>query len=392
MPRPPALSLRLLRLPLSVGVVFAAALATASPRQAEIAAMYPVMIKAVESGNFGQARNICDQAILWDPDNPVHHYNLACIEARAGGLRLPHAIPALQRAAELGFTEIGTLRNDPDLDAIRHDSRFAAIERIVARNAETRLSPTGPAPDAPPPPGAAAPPPSQRGLENLALLARVEPPAPARFETGAPIGLYFMTRRSAYPGALEQAVWYFAPDGTVYEHVETGFSAAELAAHRGPKGRCAVNDTTCEVTWASGQRSRGRIERTPTGFIWNGGRFTPVRAFNPDTSVAGTYEGGESVSFRGSRAAIASTLELRPDGTYSWTGVSFLPSSTAPGGITAAANGTDSHGRWHVGPLSLVLVDVRGNVFRRLAFPVEETQTPANPARILFGDTLFRRR
>ncbi len=393
MPRLRDGSLRALGFSLLLGFAAAAEPAAMSPRQSAIAAMYPVMIKAVESGNFGQARNICDQAILWEPQNPVHHYNLACIEARAGGARLPYAIPALERAAELGFTEIGTLRNDPDLAAVRTDPRFAAIERTVARNAETQLQARAAPPPPPPPAGSvAAIPTSQRGLENLALLANVEPPAPARFVSGAPVGLYFMTRYWAYTGTLEKAVWYFAPDGTVFQHLETGFSPADLELHAGQRGRCVVEGDTCEVTWSDGKRSRGRIERSATGFSWSAGIFTPVRPFDSARPIAGTYEGGETVSARGSRAAVASTLELRADGTYTWSGVSFLSATSDTSRVVAGANGTDSHGRWHAGELSIVLVDHKGNVYRRIAFPVDDEKTPVNPDRIFFGGTLFKRR
>src|SRR5687767_10161562 len=45
-------------------------------RRAAIEGMYPIMMHAMETKNFGRARNICDQAIMWEPQNPVHHYNL----------------------------------------------------------------------------------------------------------------------------------------------------------------------------------------------------------------------------------------------------------------------------------------------------------------------------
>src|SRR5438552_2970327 len=74
-------------------------------RRAAIEAVYRVMIAAMEAKNFGRARNICDQAIMWEPQNPVHHYNLACIEAQAGGARLRYAMSELELAVALGFNE-----------------------------------------------------------------------------------------------------------------------------------------------------------------------------------------------------------------------------------------------------------------------------------------------
>src|SRR5687767_4918289 len=75
----------------------------AASRRAAIEGMYPVMIGALEAKNFGRARNICEQAIVWEPQNPVHHYNLACIEAQAGGTRIAYAWGALELAIALGF-------------------------------------------------------------------------------------------------------------------------------------------------------------------------------------------------------------------------------------------------------------------------------------------------
>lgn len=365
---------------------------TSSARRAAIEALYPVMIKALETGNFGQARNICDQAIMWEPENPVHHYNLACIEARAGGVRLPFAISALQRAAELGFYEIGTLKNDPDLEPIRNDPKYPAVAARIATNAEAvaRQS-AAPAPSAT---GPSEPPraPETRGAGNLALLTNVEHPAPASFKEGRPVGLFFMTRFWSFTGTLEKLVWYFAPDGTVYQSLEAGFSETDLAAHTGPTGRCTMTGDRLEVQWTGGKKSAGSLSRSATGFSWDGGIFTPVKPFEASDAIAGTYEGGESISYRGNRAAISKTLELRPDGTYRWSGVSFLTSATDTTRVTAGSNGVDSTGRWHAAGYSLVLVDSAGNVYRRIAFPYDDSKTPVNPDWVFFGGTMFKRR
>ena len=130
----------------------------------EIDAIYPVMIQAIEARAFTQARNICDQVILWDPANPVHRYNLACIESRAG--RKSEALAALRHSAELGFAITDALQKDPDLERIRSEPEFAEIGRLIARNAAQ------PAPTAPVEPSV-----SPRGVENLALVTQGDPPA-----------------------------------------------------------------------------------------------------------------------------------------------------------------------------------------------------------------------
>jgi len=63
------------------------------------------------------------------PDDPTVHYNLACslsLLDNADG-----AIFALRRAVELGYREIGWMRSDPDLENLRSDPRYPAIEQSL---------------------------------------------------------------------------------------------------------------------------------------------------------------------------------------------------------------------------------------------------------------------
>lgn len=379
----------MVRLPVALLALLASLAVVSAPAQplretayrTEIDAIYPLMIQAIEAGSFTQARNICDQVILWDPANPVHRYNLACIESRAG--RKPAAFAALRDAARLGFAVADALQKDPDLAAIRGEPEFAEIARLIARNAAE------PAPAASP---AAEPAVSPRGVENLALLTQGDPPAAASFAEGVPVGLYFMTRFWPATGTLEKSVWYFAPGGTVYQGLETGFSARDLGLHTGPKGKAAVASERLDVEWADQKKSGGKISRSATGFAWNAGIFTAVKAFAADIPLAGIYEGGESISISGNRAAIAKTLELRADGTYRWSGVSFINNASDITQVTAGSNGEDSTGRWHAANYSIVLVDAKGHVYRRIAFPYDDEKTPLNPDRIFFGGTMFKRR
>jgi Flp pilus assembly protein TadD len=54
-------------------------------------------------------------------------YNLACSFALNGNP--DEALAALEKACELGFDDLALLRKDRDLDAVRDDPRFAAIEK-----------------------------------------------------------------------------------------------------------------------------------------------------------------------------------------------------------------------------------------------------------------------
>jgi SAM-dependent methyltransferase len=63
------------------------------------------------------------------PRDPRAHYNLACSHALLG--QPEEAIAALEQACGLGFRDSVLLRRDNELDSLREDPRFQAIERLV---------------------------------------------------------------------------------------------------------------------------------------------------------------------------------------------------------------------------------------------------------------------
>ena len=368
-------------------------------RRAAIEMMYPVMLQALQAKAFGRARNICEQAILWEPQNAIHHYNLACIEAQAG--RIPQAMGALELAVTLGFNDPQHLQNDTDLDPLRNEPKYAELARKVADNAfGPSPSPKSPAP--PPSPAVAAQPkeqpapapaaPATPGAKPAATAsARAELPVANSFKDGRPVGLFFMTRFWASNGSLEKAAWYFAPDGSVYQNLESGFSAADLAAHAGQKGTCAIVGDKLEVTWSGGKKTSSTFKRSAsgTGFSWNAGIFTAVTPFASAAEVAGVYEGGESLGGSGGTAAVSKRLELRADGTFTWSGVSFASTASTASRVSVGGSG-GSTGRWELTGMSLVLTDTSGAVIRRIVFPYDDEATPVKPDRMFFGGLLYK--
>jgi hypothetical protein len=357
-----------------------------SSRQIAIAAMYPVMIHALESGNFGQARNICDQIITWEPLNPVHHYNLACIEARAGGARLPLAFESLEQAVVLGFNDVAHLQADPDLASLRNMPKYREIVEAVKRNASPggRTRPPAGALSIPP-----HPPPTGGAMRADADDTEGKP-EPAAFKKGRPVGLYRMTRKGPSAPVLENPVWYFAPDGTVYRGLETGFSRADLATHAGSTGQAVIERDHLVIAWEDGRKTRSPLAREERGFTWDDASFSSVIPFASAADLAGTYEGGESGPPDENRAAVGSILALRRDGTFSWSGVSFVESTGEPGRLRTSAAGGRTNGTWHVSGFSLVLTNDEGTVYRRIAFLWDETE-PVKLQRFFFGGILYGR-
>jgi hypothetical protein len=345
-----------------------------------IEAIYPVMIAALEAQQYGRARNICDQVILWEPQNPVHHYNLACIEAQAGGNRLPYALGALELAAVLGFNDPEHLRTDPDLKPLHGEAKFSEIARRVAHNAGA-----GDAIDSLViPPGRSAPTAPTPGTTDAD-----RPPA-ATFEAGVPVGLYWMNRYHPAARTVEQTVWYFAPDGTVYCNLENGYSPADLAAHAGPRGTASLEDRTLQVRWANGTVSAGPLERDRTGFTWDLGIFSAVQGFSYPSEVPGVYTGGGVGTAERGMPVVPQRLTLRPNGSFLWEGVAFTPTNDTTAARLSSATESTS-GRWELAGLSLTLTAESGITVRRFAFPDDDRRTVVNPDRLYFGGLILRR-
>lgn len=78
-------------------------------------------------GRYTEGLQIDKRLVALRPNDPLAHYNLACSYAL---LKRPdQAIKTLRRAIELGYRDFRYLREDRDLDSIRHDPRFRQLLR-----------------------------------------------------------------------------------------------------------------------------------------------------------------------------------------------------------------------------------------------------------------------
>jgi tetratricopeptide (TPR) repeat protein len=78
-------------------------------------------------GRFAEGLQIDKRLVQLRPSDPLAHYNLACSYAL---LKRPdQAIKTLRRAVELGYRDFRYMREDRDLDSIRHDPRFRQLIR-----------------------------------------------------------------------------------------------------------------------------------------------------------------------------------------------------------------------------------------------------------------------
>jgi hypothetical protein len=78
-------------------------------------------------GRYADGLVVDKRLIQLRPQDPLAHYNLACSFAL---LRQPEqSLKMLRRAVELGYRDFRYMREDRDLDSIRHDPRFRQLLR-----------------------------------------------------------------------------------------------------------------------------------------------------------------------------------------------------------------------------------------------------------------------
>ena len=78
-------------------------------------------------GRYAQGLQIDKRLVQLRPKDPLAHYNLACSYALLN--RPDQALKTLRRAVELGYRDFRYMREDRDLDSIRHDPRFRQLLR-----------------------------------------------------------------------------------------------------------------------------------------------------------------------------------------------------------------------------------------------------------------------
>ena len=78
-------------------------------------------------GRFAEGLKIDRRLVELRPNDPLAYYNLACSYSLLK--KIDHALRALRQAIDLGYSDFRYLREDSDLDAVRHDPRFRQLLR-----------------------------------------------------------------------------------------------------------------------------------------------------------------------------------------------------------------------------------------------------------------------
>jgi tetratricopeptide (TPR) repeat protein len=78
-----------------------------------------------KAGRIAEGLQMDQRLVDLLPDNPTHHYNLACSQCLSGDHE--QALGSLQRALTMGYRDFAWIRKDPDLRRLRKDPRFTAL-------------------------------------------------------------------------------------------------------------------------------------------------------------------------------------------------------------------------------------------------------------------------
>jgi tetratricopeptide (TPR) repeat protein len=78
-------------------------------------------------GRYAEGLHIDKRLVQLRPHDALAHYNLACSYAL---LKRPDlSLKTLRRAVELGYRDFRYMKEDRDLDSVRHDPRFRQLMR-----------------------------------------------------------------------------------------------------------------------------------------------------------------------------------------------------------------------------------------------------------------------
>ncbi|GAA4495068.1 hypothetical protein GCM10023172_06180 [Hymenobacter ginsengisoli] len=200
-----------------------------------------------------------------------------------------------------------------------------------------------------------------------------------------------MTRYWIGTHSLEKSAYYFAPDGQVYQN-PAGFTATALAATPpGQHGSYTVAGNTLTIKWADGHTSTSSLEDVHAdAFNWDTGIFLGVKPFANAQQLAGTFEGGNSVSFGGGGMSASNDLTFNPDGTYTQSGA-VTGSASSSESTADVGSSRSGGGKWQLNGLVLTLTDAKGQVATGVAFPVETDDKTQQVTRFYFQNVAYKR-
>ncbi len=111
-------------------------------KQAELAQLTSMMYISMQQKNYDALEKICTEGVRLFPKINSWWYNLACVQAIRG--EKDKSFENLEKAIELGFTDVDHISKDPDLANLKSDPHFNLIlkkaQKAEERKVESLLS------------------------------------------------------------------------------------------------------------------------------------------------------------------------------------------------------------------------------------------------------------
>jgi len=99
-------------------------------------ALIPLAEAYTRTGSVEKGLKIDQRLARLCPKDPIVHYNLACSYALTS--HHDRAIQSLKRAVTLGYTDIGHLKQDPDLECLHDHPDFQKLLQLRRRTRPNR--------------------------------------------------------------------------------------------------------------------------------------------------------------------------------------------------------------------------------------------------------------
>jgi len=94
------------------------------------------VLAAYRRSDFDDARTLLEELLELEPQSVYASYNLACLYSLSG--EQDKALHMLEQAIELGFTELGFARHDPDLGSLHGHARFRKLVGLDLQDAPAK--------------------------------------------------------------------------------------------------------------------------------------------------------------------------------------------------------------------------------------------------------------
>ncbi len=106
-------------------------------KQVKLNQLINMMYLAMQQKNYNAIETVCTEGARLFPEIYIWPYNLACVQAIRG--EKDKSFENLEKAIDLGFTDVEHIRHDPDLANLKSDPRFNLILKKTEKTEKLKV-------------------------------------------------------------------------------------------------------------------------------------------------------------------------------------------------------------------------------------------------------------